>query len=545
MTALNHIATRRQAPPLSSLALFAVMALLIAAALYHIALQPYPNQWDDSVYASATFQWLDFVKQARDLPRGIFWGIIYVLPHHMPPMVFVTSLFGGLLSNTLAAMRIAQLVWFAVLLAAAYGIGNELMGGWAGVTSAVMVGTVPLIFFWSKTIMGEPSMFAVIALLLFFLIRWGDKLNVWRSAIIGGVIGVGLLTKQHFPVSVVGPLGLWVIWLGLRAIGEKKLGTTLLLAIVGIVTIVVAGPWYLMSWQDVQRYASQPDFPLHTLGPVVSWYTVTKFLEIVLSQIGWPTALLIVAGLAWTCTQLIRLKNRLRSDWKATGFALLVVSGAGGFIAAILLRNLNTRFFVPALISWAALAGLALTHLWRQPGLLKRGMVIVSVALHLVFWWSQSFGPGLPQALTIAPQDPNLRPTNIELMKEAFRVAESHLPPNSQDTFWVVGNYHSFNQPTLANLATERSYKWQVRELYHWNETETRVPTLVDRIQRGELIAVYRQEREFKTEGDQIVSRFDDDIERWLQANPGSFELVLHRNSNPSNDEIWIYRRRG
>jgi hypothetical protein len=318
-----------------------------------------------------------------------------------------------------------------------------------------------------------------------------------------------------------------------------------LLAVVGIAAVVVAGPWYLMSWQDVRRYALQPAFPLHTLGPSVSWYTVTTFLGIVFRQIGWPTALWLLGGIAWACAQLIRLRKQLRKDWKATGLALLVVSGLGGLIAAILLRNLNTRFFVPALISWAVLAGLALTHLWQGSGILKRSIVIVGIVLHLVFWWSQSFGPDLAPALAIWPQDPDLRPANIALMQDTLRVAESHLAPDSQGAFWVVGDYHSFNQPTLANLATERDYKWQIRELYPWNDTETRVPALIDRIQRGELIAVYRQEREFKAEGEQLVSRFDDDIQHWLQSDPGSFDLVFHRNSAPSKDELWIYQRRG
>jgi hypothetical protein len=77
----------------------------VLAATYHITRQPYPNNWDDAWYAISTCQWLSFIEQ-RGLWRGIFWGLIYILPPHVPPPVFVTSLVGGLFNGTLAASSI-------------------------------------------------------------------------------------------------------------------------------------------------------------------------------------------------------------------------------------------------------------------------------------------------------------------------------------------------------------------------------------------------------------------------------------------------------
>ena len=151
---------------------------------WHVVRQPLPNQWDDSVYASATFDWLDFIENRGDLLRGVFWGAVYAIPHHLPPLVFITSLAGALLGGeTVQAMRLAHIVWFLVLLLSAYGVGKKLSGGWAGALSILLVGTAPLVFFWSKTVMGEPALFASVGLLLLALVWFGQKTGLW-----GGIL---------------------------------------------------------------------------------------------------------------------------------------------------------------------------------------------------------------------------------------------------------------------------------------------------------------------------------------------------------------------
>jgi len=234
--------------------LFFAITLLLGAAVYHISQGPHPNHWDDAMYAISTFRWLDFIED-RGLLRGIFWGSIYLLPESYPPMVFLTSLLGGLFEGTLVAMRFAHLAWFVVTLLAVYGIGKELAGGWAGVLSVIIVGTMPLVFFWTKMIMGEPSLFATVAVLLLLLIRLGDELTLRRGTAIGFFVGLGTLTKQHFPALVVGPLGLWVLWLGNKCLRDKKRrkSTVLALLMVFATTTITAGPWYMRNLPRMAR----------------------------------------------------------------------------------------------------------------------------------------------------------------------------------------------------------------------------------------------------------------------------------------------------
>lgn len=530
----------------STYALIFIIILLVGLQVYHIQLQPYPSQWDDSVYATHTYDWLKFISGARDIFRGIFWGAIYALPHHLPPMVFVTSLVGGLWGGTLAAMRLAHLVWFGVMLAAVYGTGRRLGGGWAGVLSAVMVGTTSLIFYWGKMIMGEPSLFAAVALTLFCLVWGGDKPALWRGAIIGGVLGFGMLTKQHFPVFVIGPLGVWVLWLGVQCLrGQKKWKDVILaLLMVFVMAVITAGPWYLISWRDMLTYATQPEFPLHTLGPNVSWYTISTYFDILFSQLGWPAVILLFMGLGWTGYCLVRTGTNLFNDWKTASLLLLLVSVLVGLIVVIRLRNINTRFFVPALIPWGILSGVALNNLWQQRRTAVRIVIAIVVVLHLGFGWSLSFGPELPRYLTFFPQTSDLRPANMELLLKTFGILELHLPASSQERFWVVGDYHNFNQPTAVNLVRERGYEWQVQELHHWNDPETEVKVIVDRVNQGEWVAVYRETRQFYAEGEELVSRFDNDILELLQANPESFDLVAQMNSTIDTGQVWIFKKK-
>jgi hypothetical protein len=309
-------------------------------------------------------------------------------------------------------------------------------------------------------------------------------------------------------------------------------------------TAIMASPWYFISWNEMVTYASQPDFAPHSLGSVVSWYTISTYLQLFANQLGWPLILLFVVGFLWGCCHLIRSGAAGWKDCKIPGLVLLFASGAGVCIAALMTRNLNTRFGVPALIPLAILSGLALDHLLERRRAIIRAAAVTGIGLHLVFWWSLSFGPDLPRAVTVFPQDRDLRPTNIELLLTTVNFVET-TPVPSQATFWIVGDYHSFNQPTIVNLVTEHGDKRLVRELYHWNETETDVRAIIDRIAPGEFVAVYRQDREFKSENEKWAYRFDDPILDWLQTHPGSFELVVNQNSSAENGRLWIYRSRG
>jgi 4-amino-4-deoxy-L-arabinose transferase-like glycosyltransferase len=533
-------------PKTTWLWLVIILAVFISLAVSHVVLQPLPNQWDDSEYANATFKWLQFIEDRGDLLRGTFWGAVYALPHHLPPMVFFTSLLGGLISPTVLAMRLAHVLWFAVLLATAYGTGHLLKGMAGAAASAAAIGTLPLIFFWAKTVMGEPALFAATGLLLWALIAWGERLNWWRGLVIGAIIGFGLLTKQHFLVAAVGPLGIWGLWLLIQFIREPgSRRATLISGVLAVIAaIAVAAPWYAISWKDMLAYASQPAFTLHTLGPTTNWYTISTYLGIVTGEMGWPAMLLLLLGVVWVCVEIGRAIRKRQFDWRAVSLSMLFASGLVGFLVALNLRNINSRFVVPALIGWGMLAGLAWIELWQARGRLVRGGLVILTGVHLIFFWTVSFGPALPTWLTFLPQDGDLRPTDMTLTWKTFDTVNAATKPEDKITLWVVGNYHSFNMPTFVNIVTERHNAWQVKELYHWTDTASDVATIITNPQPGDWIAIYRQPRQFVTADENLVSRLDDALLDWMKTHPDDFELVTQADNPAARDQVWIFSKK-
>ncbi len=520
-------------------------ATILAAAAWHVLRQPLPNQWDDSVYANATYDWLDFIENRGDLLRGMFWGAVFAIPHHIPPMVFITSLLGALIGGkTLLAMRLAHIVWLLLLLLSAYGVGKKLSGGWAGALGILLVGTAPLIFFWSKTVMGEPALFASIGLLLLALILFGQKTGFWGGIFIGAATGLGLLSKQQFPVSAVGPLALWGLWLALRWAREKgKRKAILLPFLAAVVTaLVVAGPFYFLSYQEMLEYATQPAFTLHTMESESFFQAAITYAGVLLSQTGWPGAVIFLGGLVWGLAVVLRAPRALLTDWRRYSIAMLVVCALINLVVGFGMRNINTRFITPAFIPLGMLAALALVDFLKQGARARWGGASLLLALHLLFWVSLSFGPDLPRWLTWIRHDADLRPTNMQMTRNAVDTIEEATGAWFRLRWWVVGNYHSFNQPTFQNLMREQGYVWDVQELYHWTETEVGVDELLTRVELGDWVAIYRQERVFDIAGETLVSRLDDDLLARMQEHP-DFKLVKSFQSEQEKDEVYIFRR--
>lgn len=526
-------------------ALIFVIVGIMSAAWIHIKLQPLPNQWDDSIYASATYDWLNFIHQRGDLLRGMFWGAVYALPHHLPPLVFVTSLFGALVGGeSLLAMRTAHLIWLLILLISGYCIGSRLSNRWGGVLSALLIGSNSLVFFWSKTIMGEPSLFATVGLLLLAIVFCGGKPGLLRGILIGSAMGMGLLTKQHFFVSAIGPLGLWVLWMGVLYKREHTQRSRIVLAMGGaiIAIAVIATPWYAISYKEMIAYASQPAFSLHTLNQMPYLQAAVVYAGILLQNTGWPALMVSIAGLAWGVWVVINSWRKLFVDWKGYSIAILLSCALANLAVGFGMRNINTRFITPGFIPLGILAGMALVYFLqpRQTWRWIAGGILLS--LNIIFWGALSFGFDLPRAITFSSLDGDLSPTDMSLTLKIFQTVES-AELNGSPTLWIVGNYHNFNQPTFVNLVEERRYSWNVTELYHWTETDVLTQDLISRIGPGDWVAVYRQTRVFDIQGEELVSRLDGDILSALQENP-NFDLMITQTGQYSDGQVFLFKHK-
>jgi 4-amino-4-deoxy-L-arabinose transferase-like glycosyltransferase len=117
-------------------------------------------------------------------------------------MATMYKLFG--VSPDVAVM--ANVVYMLVLLAASYGMGSKLGGRRLGMTSAVLVGLIPLVFAMSRYSYIEFSLAALTALSIWLLLASERFEKRGVSVLLGLSLGLGALTKRTFPVFVLGAL---------------------------------------------------------------------------------------------------------------------------------------------------------------------------------------------------------------------------------------------------------------------------------------------------------------------------------------------------
>jgi 4-amino-4-deoxy-L-arabinose transferase-like glycosyltransferase len=526
-----------------------ILAFFTLAAVYHIILQPYPNNWDDAWYAIHTFRWIDFIQQSPDILRGIFWGFVYVLPPHMPPLVFITNLLSGVAGKSLIAMRYAQLIWFVILLASVYGIGSRVRGRRAGIFALILVSSTTLVFYWSKTIMGEPALFAIFAFFLFLLVSWGDRLTYLRSAILGAVFGLGLLTKQHFIILTIGPLGLWVLWylfLNKKSVVPWKQKFIHLVFFL-LPALLVASPWYILNFRAFLAHITGSEgFAPHSLAQYGFWGSILVYMRNFVDQVGVPGVVLFLAGNLFALYQLwVSIKGKKLFEWDSQVLLILFIPGAFLLAIVLLQRNINTRFITPALISWGILAGFAVARFLRVSNKAWLGWAIL-VIFHLLFWWNQSFSPIATSAFPLFPQKSFMRPIDITPLPQAIDQLAAAIPAGSNPRIYVVGETSRFNPDLVFALIKERDIQSEPQRLYSFEDPND-LELILSRLPSAEYIILYESiadRRDLFTNFyfDSLLTRFDRDILAWVKSHPEEFHQISKLESIEDNNRIWIYQ---
>jgi len=99
---------------------------------------------------------------------------------------------------------------------AVFGLGRRLLDPAAGLLAAFLFATAPFVVFSLLHFQLDLPLTAMVALTLYALART-DALADGRWALgLGGLLGLGMLTKPPFAAYVSGAL-LWAAWLAIRS----------------------------------------------------------------------------------------------------------------------------------------------------------------------------------------------------------------------------------------------------------------------------------------------------------------------------------------
>lgn len=216
----------------------------------------------------------------------------YYPPLYHLAMVSSYKLFG--VSMDVAV--VVNMVFVALLLLSAYGLGSRLGGKAVGLLSAFVTSTLPMIFGMSRYSYIEFALTAVVALSLWLLLLSEGFGHKGYSLLLGACAGVGLLTKWTYVLFVL-PAVAMVVWrAGVLARARTGLRTLRVdgkwAGISAVAAAALTLVWYLPNLERVGQ------LPVGHLLLPLCWFLLAGLIYILKQTggVGWN-----LAGSLWLC----------------------------------------------------------------------------------------------------------------------------------------------------------------------------------------------------------------------------------------------------
>jgi hypothetical protein len=347
----------------------------------------FPLDVDESGYL-----WFSFDLQDATRAHGVS-ALWHGFQHEgwVAPLLPMVTTFVGFLGagKGIVASLSAQLVFFAILVFASYGIGTRLHSRAAGALTALAVAAVPSITDFVRTyhlVISSTSMLTFSAFALIASRRFRHR--GW--AVAWGVgMGLALLSRSMMLAFVpsVAVAGLWI------ALVDRVHGRRLANLGLGLVAFAATSLlWYATSWHPILDYLTKFGYgkQSQSYGPDLSplssaWWTHEPTGAVQHSLYLPLTAALVAAFVAAAVGGLARHEastfSRSALRVARSDHLVLVIVVVEGYLALSSSSNDGTGFVVPLLPSFVALAVAAIFSVpWPALRLaLAASLAVVSV----------------------------------------------------------------------------------------------------------------------------------------------------------------------
>jgi hypothetical protein len=169
---------------------------------------------------------------------------------YKPPFFFLAASPFFTFSRDKNIATMSNMIFFAILLFATYGIGNKLYGSQAGLLSAFLVSMFPGIFAVSRIFMVDFALAAMLTLAGYLLIA--DRLGSMLFSLVTGItIGLCALVKQSYFIFLL-PLLAYVFFQNFK---NKKILRNLILSIA--IGALIAVSYYAAPRYNYYHFAFQ------------------------------------------------------------------------------------------------------------------------------------------------------------------------------------------------------------------------------------------------------------------------------------------------
>lgn len=297
------------------------------------------------------------------------------------------------------ALKIAWSMMYGLLLLAAFLLGRELAGPWAGLLAAVLTAAAPPVNDYTRAVTLDLPLAMTVAWAMWALVKACGFRRYGYSLLFGLFAGVSCLTKGYAPVYWLAPVFFALLFGGPRCDLRQKLFRNPLcnLSAAVLVGVVMISRWYgwrmgqwlgvLSGHVDVYRQASgrlDGAWPIHHaiyghFGPVL----LLVFLLSLVSTIFWRRKTVGAWELLWG-----------------------IVTSAAVFATA---PTTYDRFLMPTVASAAALAAFGLIGL--RPAILRVGSIFLLTMAALAMQIALAVWPlGAAEALRLFAHPPRAFP---------------------------------------------------------------------------------------------------------------------------------------
>lgn len=276
----------------------------------------------------------------HDLTRGHFLAI-YRQSTYYPPLFHVAAAPIAVFGGHPDSFAVANWLFLLSTMWAAWLIGRQLFGEYAGLTAGILVPACIYIAWLCVQPMTDLCLTACVCWTMWALIRT-PSLEGKQAHLVGILIGLGMLAKWTYPFFSAVPIFIYMIR-SYRATSRQAFFRRLVIVLAW--AIAIAGLWYIRALPDFVKKlgpqlsgevaATEGDPSVLSIASLTQYFVyLGKFYFHV------PLALFVIAGLIYPAA-----KRRVFSS--KPNMVILFSSIASGLFILTLIANKDPRYMMP------------------------------------------------------------------------------------------------------------------------------------------------------------------------------------------------------